>query len=160
MPYSLENNVKADMLGKALDKIYLQKIREDAGAAYSTSASGWSTLNGDAPFNAVYAYCPFKPEFYETALEILNAEPVEACKNIDAASLEDFKELLIKDYDTQVKENWYWMWVLNRYVERGIDSHTGYVDIVKAQTPESIAAFARELFGAGNKVEVVMMPEQ
>ena len=159
MPYSMENNVKADLLGKVLDKIYLQKIREDAGAAYSTSASGWSTLNGDAPFTAVYAYCPFKPEFAETALQIMNAEPAEACKNIDAASLEDFKELLIKDYTTQVKENWYWMWVLNRYVERGIDSHTGYLDIVKAQTPETISAFARELFGNCNKVEVVMMPE-
>ena len=160
MPYSLENNIKADLLGKLLDKIYLQKIREDAGAAYSTSASGYSTINGDAPFTAVSAYCPFKPEFAETALQIMNDEPKEACKTIDAAALEDFKEMLIKDYNTDVKENWYWMWVLQRYVERGLDSHTGYLDIVKAQTPESIAAFARELFGAGNKVEVVMMPEE
>jgi len=159
-PYSLENNIKADMLGKALDKIYLQKIREDAGAAYSTNAQGWSTLNGDTPFTGVMAYCPFKPEFAQLALQVLNDEPTEACKHIDAASLEDFKELLIKDYNTNVKENWYWMWVLNRYVERGIDSHTGYIDLVKAQTPESIAAFARQLFGAGNKVEVVMTPAE
>ena len=52
------------------------------------------------------------------------------------------------------------MWVLNRYVERGIDSHTGYEQIVKAQTPESIAAFARQILAAGNKVEVVMTPEE
>ena len=160
MPYSLENNIKADLLGKVLDKIYLQKIREDAGAAYSTSANGWSTLNGDAPFTAVYVYCPFKPEFAETALQIMNEEPKVACNTIDASSLEDFKELLIKDYGTEVKENWYWMSVLEDYVERGIDNHTGYLDIVKAQTPESISAFARELFGAGNKVEVVMLPEE
>ena len=159
-PYSLENNIKADLLGKILDKIYLQKIREDAGAAYSTSASGWSSLNGDNPFSAIYAYCPVKPEFTDLALKIMNEETVEACKNIDAASLEDFKEMLIKDYNTEIKENWYWMWVLNRYVERGLDSHTGYLDIVKAQTPETIAAFARQIFGAGNKVEVVMTPEE
>ena len=94
------------------------------------------------------------------ALQIMNDEPKVACKTIDASSLEDFKEMLIKDFNTNIKENWYWMSVLNTYVERGIDSHTGYLDIVKAQTPESIAAFARELFSAGNKVEVVMTPEE
>ena len=160
MPYSLENEIKADLLGKVLDKIYLQKIREDAGAAYSTSASGWCTLNGDAPYTAINVYCPFKPEFADMALQIMNDEPKEACKTIDASSLEDFKEMLIKDFNTNIKENWYWMSVLNTYVERGIDSHTGYLDIVKAQTPETIAAFARELFSAGNKVEVVMTPEE
>ena len=159
-PYSLENNIKADLLGKLLDKIYLQKIREDAGAAYSTNASGLSTLNGDNPFSAIYASCPVKPEFTDLALKIMNEEAVEACKNIDGGALEDFKEILIKDYNTEIKENWYWMWVLNRYVERGIDSHTGYLDIVKAQTPETIKAFARQIFGAGNKVEVVMTPEE
>ena len=90
----------------------------------------------------------------------MNDEIVEAGKSIDASSLEDFKELLIKDYNNEIKENWYWMWVLNRYVERGIDSHTGYIDIVKAQTPETIAAFARQILAAGNKVEVVMTPEE
>ena len=41
-----------------------------------------------------------------------------------------------------------------------MDDHTGYEQIVRAQTPESIAAFARELLSAGNKVEVVMTPEE
>lgn len=31
---------------------------------------------------------------------------------------------------------------------------------VKAQTPESIAAFARQILADGNKVEVVMTPEE
>ena len=159
-PYSMENNVKADLLARVLDKIYLQKIREDAGAAYSTSASGWSTLNGDNPFSCIYAYCPVKPEYTDLALQIMNDELVAAGKSIDASSLEDFKELLIKDYNNEIKENWYWMWVLNRYVERGLDSHTGYIDIVKAQTPETIAAFARQILAAGNKVEVVMTPAE
>ena len=159
-PYSMESNIKADLLARVLDKIYLQKIREDAGAAYSTAASGWSTQNGDNPFSCIYAYCPVKPEYTDLALKIMNDEIVAAGKSIDASSLEDFKELLIKDYNNEIKENWYWMWVLNRYVERGIDPHTGYIDIVKAQTPESIAAFARQILAAGNKVEVVMTPEE
>ena len=160
MPYTMENNVKADLLGKLLDKIYLQKIREDAGAAYSTSAAGWSSIDGDKPFTIITASCPVKPEFTDLALKIMNEEIVNACTTIDGAALEDFKEMLIKDYQTNVKENWYWMSIIQKYDERGFDEHTGYEQIVRAQTPESIAAFARELLSAGNKVEVVMTPEE
>ena len=160
IPYTVENSVKADLLGKALDKIYLQKIREDAGAAYSTSASGWCILNGDYPFTFISARCPVKPEFTDLALKIMNEEIVNACTTIDGAALEDFKEMLLKDYQTGVKENWYWLVAISKYVERGIDEHTGYEQIVKAQTPESIAAFARQILAAGNKVEVVMTPEE
>ena len=159
-PYSLENSIKADILGQVLSKIYLQKIREDAGAAYSASASGYASLSGDRPFTTITASCPMKPEFADVALKIMNEEIVNACNTIDPTTLKEIKELMIKDFNTNLKENYYWMGVLTEYVGRGIDDHTGYEQIVNAQTPESIAAFARQILAAGNKVEVVMMPEE
>jgi len=159
-PYSLENDIKASMLGQVLAKIYLQKIREDAGAAYSASARGYASLNGDRPYTAVVAYCPMNPEMADVAVKIMNDEIVEACKNIDATSLKEIKELMIKDHGTELKENSYWMGVLRGYVGRGLDDHTGYEQIVNAQTPETIAAFAKQILAAGNKVEVVMLPEE
>ena len=90
----------------------------------------------------------------------MNDEIVEACKNIDATSLKEIKELMIKDHGTELKENSYWMGVLRGYVGRGLDDHTGYEQIVNAQTPETIAAFAKQILAAGNKVEVVMLPEE
>ena len=159
-PYSLENDIKASMLGQVLSKIYLQKIREDAGAAYSAGAQGYSTINGDRPFTVVLASCPMKPEMSEVALKIMNEEIIEACKTIDATSLKEIKELMIKDHNTAIKENGYWMQTLISYVCRGLDDHTAYEQIVNAQTPETIAAFARQMLAAGNKVEVVMLPEE
>ena len=159
-PYSLENNIKADMLGQVLSKIYLQKIREDASAAYSAGAQGYATINGDRPFTVVMASCPMKPEMSDVALKIMNEEIVEACKTIDATTLKEIKELMLKDHATELKENGYWMSTLIGYVTRGIDDHTGYEQIVNAQTPETIAAFARQILAAGNKVEVLMLPEE
>ncbi len=159
-PYSLENDIKASMLGQVLSKIYLQKIREDASAAYSAGASGYSTINGDRPFTVVLASCPMKPEMSDVALKIMNEEIVEACKTIDATTLTEIKELMIKDHNTELKENGYWLQTLISYVGRGIDDHTGYEQIVNAQTPETIAAFAQHILAAGNKVEVVMLPEE
>ena len=159
-PYTLENQIKANILGQVLGKIYLQKIREDESAAYSAGASGWSTYEGNNFFTAVMAYCPMKPEKADIALKIMNEEMVEACKNIDETTLKEIKELFVKDLQTEFKENGYWVRNIHNYLFTGSDGHTGIIDIVNAQTPESIAAFARQLMSAGNKVEVVMLPEE
>ena len=159
-PYTLENNIKAQLLGKVMKRIYRDKIREDAGAAYSVSAYGYSYIEGDKPFTSVSVYVPLKPEYTDEALGIINDEIIKVCENIDASSLEDFKKAMLKDHETQVKENGYWYSVIGAYANRGIDNHTDYEEIVKAQTPESIAAFARQLLTAGNKLEVVMTPKQ
>ena len=160
MPCSLENVIKSNILGQVLGKIYLQKIREDESAAYSAGARGWSTYEGNNVFTAVLAYCPMKPEKADVALRIMNDEIVEACKNIDETTLKEIKELAMKDMTTNFKENSYWIRTLHNYLFTGADGHTGVLDIVNAQTPESIAAFARQLMSSGNKVEVVMLPEE
>ena len=160
MPCSTENVIKSNILGQVLSKIYLQKIREDAGAAYSAGARGWSTYEGNNVFTAVMATCPVKPEFADMAIQIMNDEIANACNNIDATTLNEIKELFVKDLTTNFKENGYWLRTIHNYLFTGIDGHTGVLDIVKAQTPESIAAFARQLLASGNKVEVVMLPEE
>ena len=159
-PYTLENQIKANILGQVLAKIYLQKIREDESAAYSAGARGWSTYEGNNFFTAVMAYCPMKPEKADIAIKILNEEMGEACKSIDETTLKEIKELFVKDLQTEFKENGYWVRNIHNYLFTGYDGHTGIIDIVNAQTTESIAAFARQLMSAGNKVEVVMLPEE
>ena len=160
MPYSLENNIKANLLGRILSRIFYDKIREDAGAAYSVYAYGYSMLDADQPVTMITAQAPLKPEFTDLALQIMNEEMVKACETIDVTKLEDFKTAMLQEHETQVKENNYWYSVIGAYANRGLDNHTGYEDIVKAQTPESMAAFARQLMSAGNKVEVVMTPAE
>ena len=160
LPYSLENEVKADILGQVLSRIYLQKIREDAGAAYSTSAIGQTAMAGDKPQTIVFAICPVKPEFEETALNIINEEMANSCNSIDATALNEALENMVKDYNTNLKENWFWLNAIQEYLTHGADHLTGYEQIVKAQTPETIAAFARQLYNAGNKIEIVMSPEK
>ena len=160
MPYTLENNIKSYLLGSVLSRIYFDKIREDAGAAYSVGAYGNNMIEGDMPYTAITVMAPLKPEFTDMALQIINDEMVKACETIDPVKLNDFKESLLKNHETRLKENNYWYNMIATYATRGLDFHTGFEDIVNAQTPESIAAFARELMSAGNKVEIVMTPAE
>ena len=159
-PYSLENDIKADMLADVLDKIYMQKIREDAGAAYSTSTFGRCGFEGSNTFTAILNVCPVKPEFADLALKILKEEMQEVTNNVDASTLKDIKENMIKSYNTSIKENQYWVNIIRTSILMGADRHTGFVDLVNAQTPESIAAFARQILNTGNSIEVLMLPEE
>jgi zinc protease len=162
IPYSLENSIKANILGEVLNRVYLQKIREDAGAAYSTQAMGSTGpgVAGGKPRTMVLAVAPVNPEFEEMVLKVLNEEMANACTTIDATALAEAKENMLKDHATNLKENWYWRSNIQQYLLLGLDDMTGYEDIVKAQTPESIAEFARQIYSAGNKIELVMGPEQ
>ena len=160
LPHTLENEVKAEMLGQCLGRIYLQKIREDAGAAYSTDAMGQTGMAGDKPQTLILAVCPVNPEFEEMALNIMNEEMKTACTTIDATALTEAAEQMLKDYATNAKENWFWMSAIQDYLTHGYDGVTGYEQIVKAQTPATIAEFARQLTSAGNRIEIVMGPEK
>ena len=160
LPYSLENMIKTDILGQILSRVYLQKIREDAGAAYSAFAQGGIAHTGNGTITNVLAICPVKPEFKDEALKIMKDEMVKACSEIDATALKEAQENMIKDHATNLKENWYWLSTIEDYLIFGQDDMSGYEEIVKAQTPESIAAFTRQLYNAGNRIEVVMTPEE
>ncbi|MBR1881796.1 MAG: insulinase family protein [Muribaculaceae bacterium] len=160
-PYSLENSIIASAAGDVLEKIYLQKIREDAGAAYSAGAGGSVQMVGDRVITTLMSAVPMKPEKAEEALSIMRQEVPAIAQSVDAATLQDIKEAMIKNFDTAARENGHWMNVLSMWKSRGIDTHTDYKAIVNALTPEKVSDFVRNvILGAGNNVEVVMLPEE
>ncbi len=160
-PYTLENSILASAAGQVLSKIYLQKIREDAGAAYSAGAAGSAQMVGDRVFTTILGHCPMKPEKADEALKIMREEVVNICKKIDAGTLEEIKALMLKDAEANDKENEHWLSVYNLYVSRGIDTQSDYKSIVKSLTPAKVSAFVKNvILKAGNDVEVIMLPEK
>ena len=160
MPYTLENSIKANLLGTVMRRIYFDKIREEASAAYSVVAYAQNNKAGDKPYTALTVYAPLKPECTDLALKIVDEEMAKACEAIDPVKLEDAKTAILKNHETQLKENGYWYNIISAYANDGLDFYSGFEEIVKAQTPETIAAFARQLMAAGNKLEVVMTPAE
>ncbi len=160
-PYTLENEILASVAGQVLEMIYLQKIREDAGAAYSAMAAGFSRLGGDIPFTALVGVCPVKPEMCDEAVGIMLDEASRLGDEVDADMVDKVKELMLKRADENARKNAHWAGVILDYEEFGIDRETDYKRIVSAVTPEKVAAFVRDVILApGNVVTVVMLPEE
>jgi zinc protease len=160
MDYSLENIIRADIAGQILDMIYTEKIREEASAAYSVMAQAGIQRDDYKTAGTVLVYCPMKPEKGDIAKKIMREEVEALAKTVDAEKLAKVKEYMLKAVDDQAKTNNYWLRQINRLRLFGVDTHTTYKDVVNAQTPETVAAFMKQLLSAGNFAEIVMMPEE
>jgi zinc protease len=158
--YSLENLIRADMAGQILTMIYTQKIREDAGAAYSVMAQASLSRDDYGTDGSILVYCPMKPEKGELAKKIMREEVEALAHTVDPAMLAKVKEYMLKEVDDQAKTNMYWLRQINRLRLFNTDTHTNYKEVVNAQTPATVAAFVKMILDAGNFAEVVMMPEQ
>ncbi len=160
LPLTAENDVKADMVSQILNMEYLKKIREDASAAYTVQAlSGISRDDFDTTAQ-ILAICPMKPEKADTAVMILRDEVAAMAKTCDADKLQKVKEYMLKSHSDQLKQNAYWLSVINLWRQWGVDFHTDYEKLVNAQTTETVSAFVAELLKAGNRAEVIMLPAE
>lgn len=160
LKYSLENIVRADMVGQILSMIYTEKIREEASAAYSVLAQAGLSRDDYRTTGTVLVYCPMKPEKGDIATKIMLDEVNNMAKSVDLEKLNKVKEYMLKNIDDQAKTNNYWIRAIGRLRDYNVDSHTDYKQTVQAQTPESIAAFMQEFLKPGNRAEVIMLPEE
>ena len=160
VPFNSENNIKAAMAGQILLMEYLKKIREDASAAYTVGASA-NVSTDDFENNAtIYVSCPMKPEKAEVALQIMRDEVQAITKGCDPDKLAKVKEYMLKNHADQLKQNNYWLSTIDMWRYKGVDLHKDFEKLVNAQTPESIAAFVKQVLKSGHRAEVVMMPAE
>ncbi len=160
IPATLENRIRASMLGQVLSMVYIKQIREEASAAYYAGANASVNRRDERNVAQVFAYCPMKPEKGELAMSIMRDELQKMAETVDADMLNKVKEYILKAHADQLKDNGYWdtrIWAMYEY---GLDYHTGFDALVQAQTPATIADFAKEVLKSGTRVEVVMMPQE
>jgi zinc protease len=160
MGYTLENSIRASIAGQILMMTYTEKIREEASAAYSVMAQGRLSRDDFRTNGTVLVYCPMKPEKGDIATKIMDEEVQNLAKTVDAEKLAKVKEYMFKAIDDEAKTNNYWIRTVNRLRDYCVDFHTDYKKTVEAQTPETIAAFMKELLKSGDKAKVIMLPEE
>jgi len=160
MKYTLENIVRSSMASQILQMVYLKEIREEASAAYTVAAQGSLGRDDFRTTGTLLVYCPMQPEKADVALRIMREEMEKAQTTIDTEMLKKVKEYMVKNHQDQTKTNGYWLTQISRLQQWGIDTDTDYEKVVNAQTPQTIAAFVKEVLKAGNMAEVVMLPAE
>ena len=160
IPFTLENDILADVAGQILDMVYLKKIREEESAAYTVTARGAGNFEMNKNHVTILGYCPMKPEKKDVALRLMREEAKNLTVSIDGDMLAKVKEYMLKQADEDAKTNSHWVNVLTNYYIDKVDIHTDYKKIVESLTPAKISAFVKKVMDEGNHVEVIMLPEE
>lgn len=161
---TVERNQKNTMLMSMFDQIlrivYTEKVREDEGGTYGVGVRGGVSRypEGQSILQINYDTDPAKMEALN---EIIHRELKAIADNGPRA--EDFskvKEYMLKQYDENLKENSYWMNILDTKYFYGEDNHSNYLSTLNSITAKDIQNFAKQFLSQGNEAIVVMMPKE
>jgi zinc protease len=159
---TVRNQALMTILGNCVSEIYLKKIREELGAAYSTSAQGMITRGtDDRPRYVLQTAFPLKPEMTDTCLQIVQDVFEDVAANgVSEESLTKAKEYLLKTFKQNQRENGFWMNRIASIARRNYDPAEDYEAIVSGITASNVKQMATTIMAEGNRVRVIMEPEQ
>lgn len=154
--YSQKADLGADIISQLLDMEYTEHIRENLGGSYGVSVMASMQ---DVPEGGYVAqiYFDTDPERCDTIISIVRARIDNFIENGPVA--EDFakvKEYMLKSHNEKLKENGYWMGVLQTKVEDGDDIHTDYVKTLESIDAAYLKKLAKIIFNEKGMKKVIM----
>ena len=158
IPYTLDNELNMEMIGRILSTRYLESIREREGGSYGVGCGGGLNIQ---PVPMAYLIMQFDtdPEKQEKLMSIIHEEVNTIVENGPLAKdLNKEKESMLKDFQEDLEKNSYWDTVLYMYYMYGIDYIADYKTAVENITAETVQATLKKLVASGNMFEVVMLP--
>ena len=158
MEYTMENQMKMQVLSDVMDIVYTEKIREDEGGTYGVGVNGNLTLRPKETFMFLIAFQTNK-EMYEKLMGIAIAELQNvANQGPRPEDLKKVKEFLIKKHSEDLESNRYWMNCIQTQYRDGYNPMADYEKIVNGITSDDVANMAKAVL-KGYKKEVVQIPE-
>ncbi len=160
MERTQKNLLLMSMFDQVLDIVYTEKVREDEGGTYGVQSQG---SIGRYPVGQTLLQIMYDtdPEKVEDLNVIIHRELNSIAEN--GPRMEDFskvKEYMIKQYTENLKENGYWLGILDTKYFYGEDMYSNYLDIVKSITASDIQGFAKDFLSQGNEAVIVMVPQE
>ena len=159
-PYTMENVIVADLVGRILSTRYLESIREREGGSYGVGCAAWMNSK-PVPTTILIMQFDTDPEKQAKLMQIIHQEVQEIIANGPLATdLQKEKESMLKDFKEDLETNsWWYNTALPNYYRLGINMIADYEKAVQAVDGAKIQQFLKKLAASGNVFEVVMLPE-
>ncbi|RNC64281.1 pitrilysin family protein [Proteiniphilum sp. X52] len=155
----MKNRILMGMFDQILDIIYTEKVREEEGGTYGVYAGGSISRypEGQTILQIRFDTDPERMEHLnQMVLDLLKEFAAEGPRDSDFSKV---KEYMNKSYHEKLKENSYWLNILDNKYFYGEDNHTQYIETVNAITKDDLRGFAKALLDQGNLKTIVMMPK-
>lgn len=155
-PYTLKDLIQMSMLSQLLTMKYTETVREEEGGSYGVGVSG---NIGKYPKEeaTLQVYFDTDPEKRAEMTKLIDKGISEFIVNgPDADNLKKVKEYMLKNFESNQKENGYWMNLLYSFYWENLDRAAGYKELVNNITGADLQAFAKAFFSQNNRIEVSM----
>lgn len=155
--YTPENSLMASIVGQLMRTNLTNSVREDEGAAYSP----WASASLDQAFEpelVIQAVFGIDPKKKEKVCDLTTKALTDLSTDVKEEELNKIKEYMLKAIDQNENENGYWSNVMLRYLRIGVDTNTGYREMVNGLTPEKIQEFTKQILASGNRIQFIMLP--
>jgi zinc protease len=156
LAYTLENLVKMSILDQILDIVYTETIREEEGGTYGVGVQGSVSPYPKGNFTLMAYFdtnAGMRDKLVAKIHEGLRKIAKDGPSEVD---LNKVKEYMLKKHTENLRDNGYWLGVLNDHSFYGINRLTNYEKVVSGITVSDIRAFTHALLSQNNNAEVVM----
>lgn len=144
------------MISQLLTMKYTETVREEAGASYGVSVSESISKYPNVEAT-LQIYFDTDPEKRAEMVELTDKGIEEFIANgPNENDLQKVKEYMQKTYESNKKENGYWVNILHSYYWEKEDDYTGYDELVNNITSSDLQEFAKMFFNQKNRIEVSM----
>lgn len=156
IPYTVENTILGSMAKQVFDMVFTRTIREEEGGTYGVGVNMSVSYYPEDNFTFLFGF--------DTDVALKEKLLTRAHKEIalvmeKGVSQEDYSkimEYMQKSYTQNLRENSYWLDVINNRFLIGKDMHSTYESVLQSMTPEKITNFIKQTLTQGNQIEVVM----
>ena len=156
---NMRNRLAFNILAEVLDQVYMDVIREREGGTYGAQVGSELAYEpkGDASLTVVFQTDPTKAEHLN---KIAQEELQKLAKDgLDRTKFDKVILNMEKQYNTNQKENSYWLRHLVNYYYHGRDGVTDYLSTLKSIKPEDSQKLLQQLLEQKNYIEVMLLPE-
>jgi zinc protease len=158
---SRPNRFALSMLEEVLDLRLRERLREALGGTYGVQVSAGASYVPRDEYSATIVFGS-APERVEELVRAVFAE-IDSLKasGATAAEIAKVKELQLRERETSLKQNGYWLTQLAARAERGEDfgEILTYERLLETVTPEMVRDAARRYLNMGNYARFTLLPE-
>ncbi|MGE4413705.1 MAG: M16 family metallopeptidase [Bacteroidales bacterium] len=156
MPYTIENIILSQMASQVFDMVFTRTIREQEQGTYGVGVDMSLSHYPNESYSFLFGF--------DTDVALKERLLKRAYTEIDnvveqGVAQEDFNkiiEYMNKNYTQNLRENSYWLSVINSRFLIGKDMHTTYKTALDAVTPQKLHEFIKQMVDTDNRLEVIM----
>lgn len=159
--WNREQSFLISSLGKVLQIRMIELLREDLGLTYGVGINGSLSWRPDAEYSVGFSFGCNPDEVDHIVGAMLDELKRMAEEGVDAELVDKVKANLRREREVQLKENSFWLGLLDAYWTRGTDPNLilDYEDLVSLVTPESMQQALQTYLDFDRYILGVMVPD-